>query len=78
MNKTETAPDTEAPATSPAQDSATPAAAPAAEVADWRGAIADSKLRAFADRMGSPADAVKMAFDLRRKLSRAVVPPGTD
>lgn len=78
MSKTETAPDTEAPATPPAQDSAAPVPAPApvAESADWRGAIADSKLRAFADRMASPADAVKMAFDLRRKLSRAVVPPG--
>jgi hypothetical protein len=76
MSKTQSAPDTEAPTTSPARDSAAPTPAPAAEAADWRGAIADSKLRAFADRMGSPADAVKMAFDLRRKLSRAVIPPG--
>ena len=74
MSKTESATDTEAPATPPAQDAAAPA--PTAEVTDWRGTIADAKLRAFADRMESPADAVKMAFDLRRKLSRAVIPPG--
>lgn len=49
-----------------------------AEGADWREAIGDAKLRAFADRMAGPADAVKMAYDLRRKLSRALTPPGKD
>jgi len=62
----------------PAQDTATPAAAASADGADWRDAISDTKVRAFAERMTGPAEAVKMAFDLRRKLSRAVVPPGAD
>ena len=74
MSKTETAPDTETTAAQPAPEPA--ATAPTAEAADWRASISETKLRAFADRMASPADAVKMAYDLRRKLSRAVVPPG--
>lgn len=74
MSKIETAPDTETAAAQPAPEPA--AAAPAAELPDWRASISDTKLRAFADRMTGPTDAVKMAYDLRRKLSRAVVPPG--
>lgn len=78
MSKTETAPDTDVPAT-PSEPQTAPATdAPAGEPADWRDAISDSKLRAFADRMASPADAVKMAFNLRRKLSRAITPPAVD
>jgi hypothetical protein len=45
---------------------------------DWREGIADTRLRDFAGRFASPADAVKAAFDLRRKLSADVVPEGPD
>ena len=76
MNKSETALDTQGRATAPAQETAATAAV--AEADDWRASISDTKLRAFADRMASPSDAVKMAFDLRRKLSRAITPPGAD
>jgi hypothetical protein len=41
---------------------------------DWRVGIEDGRLREFASRFSSPADAVKTAFDLRQKLSTWVVP----
>lgn len=47
--------------------------------ADWRASITDPKLRDLAGRFTSPADAVKMAADLREKLSKAAPsPPGED
>ncbi len=76
MSETET--ETGAAAAAPARDAGAPAAEASGAGADWRAAIAEPKLRAFAERMAGPADAVKMAFDLRRKLSRAVTPPGKD
>jgi len=54
----------------PAEDNVAKPDGPPQDAADWRDAIGDPKMRAFADRMASPSDAVKMAFDLRRKLSR--------
>ena len=68
MSKSETAADAATPAAQPAQEPAA-AAASVPDAADWRTAISDSKLRAFADRMTSPEDAVKMAFDLRDRKS---------
>ena len=55
-----------------------PETADAAPADDWRGAIEDARLRAFADRFASPADAVKTAFELRRKLSTEIVPDGPE
>lgn len=43
---------------------------------DWRAGIEDKKLREFADRFTSPADAAKVAFEFRQKLSNAVSIPG--
>jgi len=46
---------------------------------DWRQSISDEKLREYADRtFSSPVDAVKGHFELRQKLSSALVPPGKD
>lgn len=50
----------------------------AAAQPDWRDVITDAKQREFADRMASPADAVKSAFEMRQKLSKAVTLPGKD
>ena len=41
---------------------------------DWRDGL-PSDLRPMAERMNTPHDAVKVAADLRHKLSRAIVPP---
>ncbi len=41
---------------------------------DWRDGL-PSELRPMAERMNTPHDAVKVAADLRHKLSRAIVPP---
>lgn len=46
-----------------------------AAVADWRSSITDESLRKHADRFASPADVVKNHFELRKKLSTAIVPP---
>lgn len=45
-------------------------------VKDWRKGIEDEHLREHADRFPSPAAAVKAHFELRQKLSSALVPPG--
>lgn len=63
------------PSDPPADPPAEPTPAPAA---DWREPITDAKLREFADRMASPVDAVKSAFEMRQKLSKAITPPGKD
>lgn len=46
--------------------------------ADWRAGIEDPKLRDWANRWASPADVVKSNFEMRQKLSNAVIPPGKD
>ena len=45
-------------------------------VKDWRKGIEDEQLREHADRFTSPADVVKHHFELRQKLSSALIPPG--
>ena len=45
--------------------------------ADWRVGLPDD-LRKAAERFNSPADAVKVAVDLRKKLSNAIARPGAD
>ncbi len=44
-------------------------------VKDWRKGIEDEKLREHADRFVSPAEVVKSHFELRQKLSSALIPP---
>ena len=67
----------------PSQDgvdrSAGPEASGAADdtgAADWRAGLADEKVRTFAERFTSPAEAAKAAFELRQKLSNTVELPG--
>jgi hypothetical protein len=43
---------------------------------DWRAEITDPKVRAFAQRLESPAAAAKSAYELRTKLSSAIFKPG--
>ncbi len=45
-------------------------------VKDWKKDIADEQLREHAKRFMSPADVVKNHFELRQKLSSALIPPG--
>lgn len=70
------------PATDPTKqhDAADGASEPAGSGAapHWRDAISDERLRQFAERFTSPAEIAKAAFDLRQKLSNAVVLPGRD
>lgn len=54
------------------------AAGEGAAAPDWREAIVEPRLREFAGRFAGPGDAVKAAFDLRQKLSNAVVVPGEE
>jgi len=62
----------------------TRAAAPAPEAAgyvppaDWRGSIVDPEDKEFAVRLASPADAVKVALDFRKKNSAMVRVPAAD
>ncbi len=42
----------------------------------WTGAIEDGRVRRFAERFESPAELARSAFELRQKLSNAVVLPG--
>ena len=44
-------------------------------VKDWKKDIEDKQLREHADRFMSPADVVKHHFELRQKLSAALIPP---
>lgn len=44
-------------------------------VKDWRKGIEDEQLREHAGRFTSPADVVKHHFELRQKLSSALIPP---
>lgn len=46
-------------------------------LSDWRSTLPD-ELKRFAANLASPVDAVRMAAGLRQKLSRAIVPPGSD
>ncbi len=43
---------------------------------DWRASIADDRVRRFAEKFTSPADAAKTAFEFRQKLSDVVPKPG--
>jgi len=52
------------------------AAGEGAAAPDWRETIVDSRHREFAGRFAGPGEAVKAAFELRQKLSNAVVIPG--
>ena len=52
------------------------AAGEGAAAPDWREAIVEPRLREFAGRFAGPGDAVKAAFEMRQKLSNAVVVPG--
>ena len=45
-------------------------------IKDWKKGIEDEKLREHAGRFTSPADVVKRHFELRQKLSSALIPPG--
>lgn len=78
MSKPEPETDPLSPAPVPAEDDVPQPDDTPQETGDWRDAIGDRKMRAFAERIASPADAAKMAYELRRKLSRALVPPGAD
>ena len=62
------------PAPSPAPDPQ-PNPAPAT---DWRDAITDNDLKVHAKNFTSVTDLAKGHFELRKKLSSAIVPPGKD
>lgn len=53
-------------------------AAPAASEPDWREAVTDPDLRKQLDRYSSIEDLTRHNLALRRRLSRAVTPPGED
>jgi hypothetical protein len=76
------APAAQAPATPPAGDApATPPVTPPAgdaPVTDWRSSITDPDHLEFAKRIASPADAVKVALDLRKANSAMIKVPGKD
>ncbi len=48
------------------------------ETADWRASITDPDAVEFAKRVASPADAVKIALDLRKANSAMIKVPGKD
>ena len=54
------------------------AATTAAASADWRSSITDPDHLEFAKRIASPADAVKVALDLRKANSAMIKVPGKD
>jgi hypothetical protein len=48
------------------------------ETADWRASITDPDAKEFATRLATPADAVKVALDLRKANSSMIRVPGKD
>ncbi len=73
-------PEAAAPVAAPAV-AETPVAAPVAAdpaAADWRASITDPDAKEFATRLATPADAVKVALDLRKANSSMVRVPGKD
>lgn len=48
------------------------------DVAPWREAIKDEKVRKFADGYRTPTELAEAAFGLRQKVSAAIVKPGKD
>lgn len=78
---TETAPE---PVATPVTETTTEAASTpettteAAAEADWRASITDPGMAEFAKRIASPADAVKIAFDLRKANGSMIKVPGKD
>lgn len=65
------------PAASPESASATQDNAGAKKAgAGWRQAIADDKVRRFAERFSSPAELAEAALGLRQRLSKTVTVPG--
>ena len=54
------------------------AAADKADAGSWRSTITDPALAEHAKRFNSPADAIKSHYELRQKLSSAIVRPGKD
>jgi hypothetical protein len=83
---TSTATTTTAAATTDATTTATTTAAAASDTTattaaaqtDWRSAITDPEHVEFAKRLASPADAVKVALDLRKANSAMIKVPGKD
>lgn len=67
-----------APPAAPAGDP--PVAPPAGDpaVADWRSSITDPDAKEFATRLATPADAVRVALDLRKANSAMIRVPGKD
>lgn len=63
------------PLPAPPPDALPPASAPADPDDDWRAALPED-LRGTARNMATPVDAVRVARDLRQKLSNAVTMPG--
>jgi hypothetical protein len=70
--------DASAAAATTATTSADTTATTAAATADWRSAITDPEHVEFAKRLTSPADAVKVALDLRKANSAMIRVPGKD
>lgn len=68
-----------APPVAPAGDppASPPAGDPPAST-DWRSSITDPDAKEFATRLATPADAVKVALDLRRANSAMIKVPGKD
>lgn len=69
---------TAAPATPPAASPAAPPATPPAQQADWRETVTGDDLKAHAKNFNSVTDLVKGHFELRKKLSSSITPPGKD
>ncbi|MCK1367630.1 hypothetical protein [Bradyrhizobium sp. 62] len=68
-----------APPAAPAGDP--PVASPAGDppaASDWRSGITDPEHKEFATRLATPADAVKVALDLRKANSAMIKVPGKD
>lgn len=70
--------DASAAASASATTSADTSAAAASATADWRASITDPDAKEFATRLATPADAVKVALDLRKANSSMVRVPGKD
>lgn len=68
-------PEAAAPVAAPAVAEVAPEAAPST---DWRASITDPEHVEFAKRIASPADAVKVALDLRKANSAMIKVPGKD
>lgn len=75
---TTTAATTQAATTDASAAAATTTETTAAASADWRSSITDPEHIEFAKRIASPADAVKVALDLRKANSAMIRVPGKD